>query len=93
MLVAKLAPPPTGIRCLWMDRTRSDGRRIVDSSGALTVLSRFPVAREVIHRRLDRPFAGDELDSRQAAAIGNEFEFHLCQSVADVSPDEAIAFR
>jgi tetratricopeptide (TPR) repeat protein len=62
----------------------------IGTSGALDRRFKIPSGvREAIRVRLDCLSAESKSMLAVAAAIGNEFEFNLCQSVADVSADEA----
>jgi hypothetical protein len=61
-----------------------------ESAGALKRAFKIPSGvREAIRGRLDSLSRESNSILAAAAAIGNEFEFNLCQSVADVSTDEA----
>ena len=62
----------------------------IGSAGALDHPFKIPSGvREAIRSRLDGLSSESNSILAVAAAIGNEFEFNLCQSAADVSADEA----
>jgi tetratricopeptide (TPR) repeat protein len=62
----------------------------IDSAGTLDRPFKIPGGiREAIRTRLDGLSPESNSILAAAAAIGNEFEFNLCQSVANVSTDEA----
>ena len=62
----------------------------IEAAGALDRPFKIPSGiREAIRGRLDGLSPESNSILAVAAAIGNEFEFNLCQSVADVSADEA----
>ena len=91
MLVAKLCAATSG-NPLFVDGIvrglMAEGSLV--SSEVLDRPFKIPSGvREAIHRRLDDLSPETNSILAVAAAIGNEFEFHLCQSVADVFPDEA----
>ena len=92
MLVAKLCAATNGNPLFrgW-NRTQSDRRGSDRIRRRRSIArSKFPAAygrRSVA--RLDGLSPESNAILAAAAAIGNEFEFNLCQSVADVSADEA----
>ncbi len=61
-----------------------------ETAGALDRPFKIPSGiREAIRNRLDALSLESNAILAAAAAIGNEFDFNLCQSIADVSTDEA----
>ena len=90
-LVAKLCAATNGNPLFVDGIVRSliaDGA--LESSGTLKRAFKIPSGvREAIRGRLNSLSRESNSILAAAAAIGNEFEFNLCQSVADVSSNEA----
>ena len=91
MLVAKLCAATNGNPLFVDGIVRSlMAEGAIGSAGVLDRPFKIPSGiREAIRSRLDDLSPESNSILAVAAAIGNEFEFNLCQSVADVSAEEA----